>query len=166
MPDLQSELKKVGLKPNSNLLRERIWNWLKDHPEKPTRHIADSLREHKPYVSRVLFDMRRRGMVTYMVGRHRKFEWSVVARRGAVYELLPMPEPDKVKAASPKKVKAVVPETYVVSVDAYESPVSTPLAVSCTKTTAEQASELVEGMKVDLAHAVYLKLKTYFGQVV
>ncbi len=120
---------------------ERVWNWLKDHPDKTATHIADSMKEPHQRVSATLNVLRQRQMVVSRHNAKGPLEWSVTQGLKA-YELLP-----KVKAVGPEQKK---PKAAGL---AYEQKVKTP---------EELAEELLESVSLDTAFHLYRRLKTYF----
>lgn len=121
MPDIQSELAKALAKtpiaPKSQSVR--IWNWLKDHPEKSAKDIGIALNLGGPNVSSLLNKMAMRGMVirrdSYNSYRHRVLAHYTVSPKLTAYEWLPLLKPIE------KLVVDVEPPTQVIVTEKQES---------------------------------------------
>lgn len=131
---------------------QRVWEWLKDHPEKTAKHIADSLKEDRQGVSSRLHELRVRGMVTARRGKDGLLEWTVSRLTDGVYELLPKPRVKKVETVQPKPDPGVAQKGL-------EYPETTLM------TAEEEAEYRVKSMTLTLAHAIYLRLRAYFDPV-
>lgn len=181
MPDLKSELQKV-VEENPSLrkpLVERVWTWLKDHPEKTAKHIAQTLHEDSDAISRALYDLTLRGMVKGVKGRIKKLEWSVIKPLDGTYVLLPRqprPPKDKTEALSSRKqafegIGKAFAVTQLTKNGAkppeVEAETAQSLKLQELPATVEQEAEgIVAPMTLDLAYHVYLRLQTYFDRKV
>lgn len=147
MPDIQSELQKVTLEKEASLrkpLTERIWNYLKENPNKDCRAISEALGEAYGPVSSTVVALEKRNLLV----KTRKGVQDPAARgaRGNLWSCSGADNPPKFYRKSKKVVKA-------------EAAVYAPPAV---KSVDEKAQDVAGGLSLELAHAVYLKLKTYF----
>ncbi len=97
MNAMTTAMREAGVKTPSVMYR--IWNWLKDHPEKTAEDITKALGMNYS-VQTQLLDMTRRGMLTVYKDKSRKtgiggIEYMVqrysVVNKGK-YELLPKPK--------------------------------------------------------------------------
>lgn len=89
---IKTALKEAGIKVP---IKRRIWNWLRDHPNKTAREISTALNEKITHVRTELRDMTMRGMVKHRpvlhkpyrgVGRKTVYEYMVTT---AEFEILP-----------------------------------------------------------------------------
>ena len=149
MNQITVALKEAGMAlPTQN---QRIWNWLKDHPNKTTLEISKALNLTLGNVSSLISGMYKRKMVTAIndksnsrrgvVGRY-----SVVGRE---YELLPLPKQQVVARPQPRPIDVAPPAPTPNNVRQAEVP-----------TTAEQ---ILEKLSVKQAHELYVALHGMFG---
>lgn len=102
MNAMTNAMKEAGIKTPT--VRYRIWNWLKDHPEKTCEDITKALGSTYPLDTQI-GDMYKRGMLTVykepsrktnVTGAHPMVGRYSVANPKA-YELLPLPKTEKKK---------------------------------------------------------------------
>ena len=109
------------------------------------------MKESAALVSRGLYELKTRGMVSSCKDKNGKLEWRVTRPTSGVFELLPRL---KVQVRAPQESVEKVAERTSVRMEFRALP---------QRTLEEEAYYTVKGMPVELAHAVYLKLKTYFN---
>lgn len=108
MNAMTNAMREAGMKTPTVMYR--IWNWLKDHPEKTAEDITKALGSNYP-LNTQLSDMYKRGMVTIFKDKSHKitgagihpmvFRYSVANPKA--YELLPLPAVHKKKDTKPSK---------------------------------------------------------------
>lgn len=114
MNAMTNAMKEAGVKTPS--IMYRVWNWLKDHPEKTVEDITTALGSSYNLNGQVS-EMYKRGMLTVYKDKSRKTGLRGVAymvKRYSVanpkqYELLPLPK-RPAPAVEPKKVTPIVTE--------------------------------------------------------
>ena len=130
-----------------------MWLWLKDHPEKGSRHIAASLKEKPADISSALNTLFLRDMVSKKLDttKPRGFLWSAKHTNEGFY-LRPKRKQDKSRRLSTPpqetlaKEKPEVLETFDMVLGGFP----------------EKPQFDVTKLPLQEAHEVYLQLKSYF----
>jgi len=141
---------------------QRIWEWLKDHPNQRSRDIEASLKLKPENVSSILNSMTKRGMVLRVaqpVHKTARMVWSYqVNPKMRFYELWPLPLPPKeVPASAGAMYVNMVPLPAPVPV-----PAPAPSAVAVHAPTNHKA--YVEGLTIAEARNLYKELHELFGK--
>lgn len=106
---LSEAIKKAGI---AIPLNRRVWTWVKDHPGKTSREIAQGINVQVSRVQSSLLDLCNRGMMTSRevyqdhysgMGRKTQNEYTAV---GNVYELMPVRKMPKKQSSSVTVVKS------------------------------------------------------------
>jgi len=158
MSDQQLELAKPNLQQP---LTERVWRYLKENPNKDCKTISEALGEPRGPISSTVGSLERRNLVLKTCEglkdpNGKGFDKWIHGNLWACSDAdnppnfnvrRRQPKPDTRLYRKLKPVATLEAVTYV------------PPAV---KSTDEKAQDFVGNLTLDLAHAVYLKLKTYF----
>lgn len=157
MNTMTTALQEAGIKTPTVMYR--IWNWLKDHPEKTAEDVTKALGSSYP-LNTQLTDMYKRGMLTVFKDKsHKKlitgahpmvFRYSVANPRE--YVLLPKPKKKSVKLAKPviQRPQPSLPKPV-------PKPVPAPTPVSTS-----QAKLDIDNMTVGEAKRIYAQLQEFF----
>ena len=151
MSDQQSELAKPNLQQP---LTERIWRYLKENPNKDCRAIGEALGKHQSDVASSMGALKFRGLVQLTAKGVKNLgtrKWV----HGNLWSCTDVEkEPSFYARGNNKESGQKVPKLY-----------RRPQALVETrpaKSVEEQADEFVNGAALEVAHAIYLKLKAYF----
>lgn len=151
MNSMTTALQEAGIKTPTVMYR--IWNWLRDHPEKTAEDVTKALGSKYP-LNTQLTDMYKRGMLTVFKDKsHKKlitgahpmvFRYSVANPRE--YVLLPKPKKKSVKVPKPviQRPQPTLPK-----------PAPAPVSTS-------QAKLDIDNMTVGEAKRVYAQLQEFF----
>lgn len=167
MNAMTNAMKEAGMKTPTVMYR--IWNWLKDHPEKTAEDITKALGSNYTLATQ-LRDMYKRGMVTVFKDKSHKItgagihpmvlRYSVTNPRE--YELLPVPA--VYKKAKPKVVK-LPPYVNPYSLAAQKKEAEKRLFESVGVTSTRQSQPLdIDNMTVGEAKRIYAQLQEFFNK--
>lgn len=169
MPDMKTALTTAltgtGLKPKTQT--ERIWNWLKDHPDQPTKRIQLELKLTKNSVSSLLSQMVKRKMlsvkqVTDRLGTRSVFRVSEKMRE---FELLPKPKATETNRQIEVSQPVCAKKAETAPNATPNTVVELPVQMHCAEEQLPQSStELVDSLTVAKARELYNILHKLFGQ--
>jgi hypothetical protein len=145
---IKKALNDVGIKVP---IKRRIFNWLRDHPNKTSREIATALNERVEWIQTELRDMTTRSMIKSKPVLHRPYRGS--GRKSLLeyavaiseYELLPLP----------RSIANVKIDPAPVTVVKFDKPEPAPVP------TVGQID--VDALPIGEARRIYARLQEIFG---
>lgn len=171
MPDMKTALTtaltSTPLKPKTQI--ERIWGWVKDHPDQSTKRILLELKLSKNNVSSLVSQMVKRKMLSVRQETDRLGTRSVfrVPEGMREFELLPSPKSQKSSKVEPQVSRPfILPKLEVVQhVTPPKAEVALPVQMHGEEPQLPQSpTELVESLTVAKARELYSILHKLFGK--
>lgn len=152
-------------------IKERIWLWLKDHPEHTSLEVQAALRTSLQETSSTLSQLYYRGMLTRVQkkspnlrGAQVSWSYSTSSHMRNGYELLPMPKNRVLGRKSPKTYKGVplapkaLPTTVTEVLTTMESFIESP------GTPQDKLEDIINSLTVREAVELSNRLKTLFAK--
>lgn len=153
-------------------IKERIWLWLKDHPEHTSLEVQAALRTSLQETSSTLSQLYYRGMLTRIQkkspnlrGAQVSWSYSTSSHMRNGYELLPMPKNRVLGRKSPNTSKGVLlgapkalPTTVTEVLTTMETFTETP------GKTQDKLETIINSLTVREAVELSSRLKTLFSQ--
>jgi len=154
----------AGIKPKP--LKERVWLWLKDHPDHMGTSVSKALQESEQSVASALADMTSRGMLVREQTRsmRRNIKVWIYKAVGDTYTVLPRakdPQPRKWRPTMSSSKTPPIGQAPATIAIAKHPPVE-PNPDTCTRKISVQ--EIVDGMTVSEAREMHTYLNSLFGK--